>query len=108
MSHEEGTPPLVEIWRAWGDTEAQLIRGLLEANGIDSALRGESTRLTHGFTLDGLAEVKILVNESEAARACELIATAEGMTSCPHCGKPATDNDAACRFCTKPLTGTSP
>jgi hypothetical protein len=101
MSREEGA--LVEVWRAWGDTEAQFVRGLLEANGIESALRGESTRLTHGFTLDGLAEVKILVNESEAARACELIATADGMTACPHCEKPASDKDTACRFCSEPL-----
>ena len=104
MNRDEGSPPLVEIWRAWGDTEAQLIQGLLEANGIDSALRGESTRLTHGFTLDGLAEVKILVNESEAARACELIATAEGMSFHFYLKDQLADNDAACRFCSKPLT----
>jgi hypothetical protein len=108
MNQDDAAPPLVEIWRAWGDFEVQFIRGLLEANGIESAFRGESTRVTHALTLDGLAEVKILVHESDAARACELIAGADGMTACPHCGKPASEKDTACRFCSEPLTGTSP
>ena len=108
MSREDEHAPLVEIWRAWGDFEVQFIRGLLEANGIESAFRGESTRVTHALTLDGLAEVKILVHESQAARACELIAGAEGMTTCPHCDKPASEQDKTCRFCSEPLTGTSP
>ena len=103
MNQEPDAEPLVEVWRAWGDSEAQMVRGLLEANGIESAIRGESTRLTHGFTLDGLAEVKILVNEPDAPQACELISTAEGMTSCPACGKPAAEQDPTCRFCREPL-----
>ena len=42
--------------------------------------------------------------ESEVAPACELIAMAEGMTSCPHCRKPASDKDTTCRFCNETLT----
>jgi hypothetical protein len=103
MTREHDNKPLVEVWRAWGDSEAQMVRGLLEANGIESAIRGESTRLTHGFTLDGLAEVKILVNEPDVPQACELISAAEGMTACPACGKPAAAQDPACRFCQAPL-----
>jgi len=96
---------LVEVWRAWGDAEVQIVRGLLAANGIESAIRGESTRLTHGFTLDGLAEVKILVHEPDAPRACELIASADGMTLCSACGKPAAEQDRVCRFCRAVLAG---
>ena len=103
MDRDDERSPLVEVWRAWGEFEAQFVRGLLEASGIESAFSGESTRLTHPTTLDGLAEVEILVHESEAARACELIAAAEGMTSCPHCRKPASEKDKTCRFCSEPL-----
>jgi hypothetical protein len=107
MSRDDARGDLVEVWRAWGEFEVQFVRGLLEASGIRSAFSGESTRLTHPTTLDGLAEVQILVHESEAARACELIAGAEGMTACPHCGKPASEKDRSCRFCSEPLPETS-
>ena len=37
-------------------------------------LSGESVRLTHAFTVDGLAEVKILVRKDDAERAREVLA----------------------------------
>lgn len=104
-SRNQNDERLVEVWRAWGDAEVQIVRGLLDANGIESAIRGESTRLFYGFTLDGLAEVRILVHEPDAPRASELIASAEGMTLCPKCGKPAAEKDRVCRFCKAGLAG---
>lgn len=68
---------LVEVCRVHGDMNAQMIRAMLEGSGIDSMLSGESTRLTHGFTVDGLAEVRILVREEDAQAAKELIASFE-------------------------------
>jgi hypothetical protein len=65
---------LVEVHTAQGETEAQMIRSMLAGSGIDSMLRGESTRITHGFTVDGLAEVKIVVREEDEERARELLA----------------------------------
>lgn len=65
---------LVEVHKAQGEMEAQMIRGVLEAEGIDAMLSGESVRLTHGITVDGLAEVKILVRDEDEARAREVIA----------------------------------
>lgn len=65
---------LVEVYTAQGETDAQMIRSLLEGDGIESMLSGESVRLTHGFTVDGLAEVKILVRKEDEARAREVIA----------------------------------
>jgi hypothetical protein len=103
-----GSEDLVEVWRAWGDSEVRLVRGLLETEGIESAIRGESTRLTHGFTLDGLAEVRILVYREDAARALELIAEAEGMGSCPECEMPVQRSDRACRFCGAPTGRAEP
>ena len=65
---------LVEVYKAQGETQAQLIRSVLEGDGIESMLSGESVRLTHGITVDGLAEVKILVRKEDEARAREVIA----------------------------------
>jgi len=65
---------LVEVHTAHGETEAQMIRSMLEGSGIDSMLRGETTRITHGFTVDGLAEVKIVVREEDEERAKEVLA----------------------------------
>jgi hypothetical protein len=64
---------LVEVYTAHGETEAQMIRSMLEGSGIDSMLRGETTRITHGFTVDGLAEVKIIVREEDEERAKEVL-----------------------------------
>lgn len=64
---------LIEVWRAHGEVDAQLIRSVLEGDGIDAMLSGESVRLTHAVTIDGLAEVKILVRKEDAERAREVI-----------------------------------
>lgn len=109
LPSERQTPPdlgdLVEVWRAQGETNAQLIRSLLEANGIDSMLAGESVRLTHGFTMDGLALVRILVHPDDAKRACAILASTEGMSPCPECGFPVGDADQACWACGEELRG---
>jgi hypothetical protein len=65
---------LVEVFTAQGEMDAQMIRSVLESDGIESMLSGESVRLTHGITVDGLAVVKILVREEDEARAREVIA----------------------------------
>ena len=95
------TSELVEVWYTQGEMDAQLVRSLLESNGIESMLRGESLRLTHGFTVDGLAEVKILVRAEDAKRACEVIASLDGMTQCRHCGYPVYKTDETCHSCGK-------
>jgi predicted amidophosphoribosyltransferase len=100
---ERDAPPdvgdLVEVWRTQGEVNAQLVRALLDANGIASMLAGESLRLTHGLTVDGLALVRILVRPDDARRACEIIASTEGVGRCPRCGFPVDDRDEACWSC---------
>jgi hypothetical protein len=92
---------LVEVWHTQGEMDAQLIRSLLDSHGIRSMLSGESLRLTHGFTVDGLAEVRILVRDEDAKRACEVIASLEGMSRCVHCGYPVHESDPRCHACGK-------
>ena len=104
---EKQTPEqtdLVEVWHVQGEMDAQLIRSLLESNGIESMFAGESVRLTHGLTVDGLAEVRILVREEDAKRACEIIGSLEGMTQCTSCGYPASKEDTACYSCGSSLS----
>lgn len=88
----------VEVWRTHGEVETQVLRALLESHGIETMLSGEALRITHGFTMDGLAEVRILVRAEDAGRAREIIA-AKGMVGCPACGEPVRTGDAVCRSC---------
>ncbi|MCZ6767351.1 MAG: DUF2007 domain-containing protein [bacterium] len=90
---------LVEVWRAQGEMDGQLARALLEGSGIESMLSGEALRLTHGLTVDGLAEVRILVREEDVTKACEIIATMENVSSCPNCRFPVRVEDARCQNC---------
>jgi len=65
------------VFVASGEVHAQQIRAFLEAAGISSFERGEALRNTHGLTVDGLGAVEILVAESDAAHAREILQSAE-------------------------------
>jgi len=64
------------VFVASGQEEANQIVAFLEASGITSALRGESTTKTHGFTLDGLGRMEVLVRESDQEQARVLLTSA--------------------------------
>ena len=100
---QDGNEALVEVWHSYGEMDSQLIRSLLDSHGIESMFSGESLRLTHGFTVDGLAEVKILVRASDAARARDIIASLDGMKQCPKCSYPVYEDDAVCHACGQSL-----
>jgi hypothetical protein len=65
------------VFVASGEIEAQQVRGFLRAAGIDTVERGESLRHTHGFTLDGVGAVEILVADADVARARDLLDSAD-------------------------------
>jgi predicted amidophosphoribosyltransferase len=92
---------LEKVYLAQGEMDAQMIRSVLEANGVECMLSGESVRLTHGFTVDGLAEVRVLVRETDAARARDVIAASEHVGDCPGCGEPIPADAAVCRQCAR-------
>ncbi len=60
----------VEVYRAQGELEAQVIRAKLEAAGIPAIFQNDALG-TLGFVMDGLGEFRILVAEQDeqAARA---------------------------------------
>ena len=64
---------LVEVYKAAGEAEAQIIKGLLETNGIPCLLKSLAAPSVHVFTVNGMGEVKVMVWESMAEKARGLI-----------------------------------
>ncbi len=64
---------LVPVYRAAGEMEAQVIKGLLESQGIACFLASVAAPSVHVFTVDGMGEVKIMVQSSRVEAAKELI-----------------------------------
>ena len=64
---------LVEVYRATGEIEAQVIKGLLESFGIPCLLRSNAAQSVHMFVVDGMGEVRVMVWESSADEARGLI-----------------------------------
>ena len=60
-----------------GQLQAQQVRSFLEAEGIETILRGETLSKTHGLTLDGLGRVELLVDAADEDRARALLASAD-------------------------------
>ena len=63
----------MEVYRAIGEAEAQIIKGLLESNGIRCLLKSNAAPSVHVFAIDGMGEVKVMVEESMAETARGLI-----------------------------------
>lgn len=68
---------LVEVYRASGEAEAHIIKGLLESEGILCLLRSQAAPSVHAFTVDGMGEVRVMVPESQAERARKLVGESE-------------------------------
>jgi len=49
------------ILRTWNDTEAELIRGLLESYGIPCVVISDITHSVYPLTVDGLGEIRLSV-----------------------------------------------
>ena len=64
---------MVEVYRASGDMQAQVIKGLLESYGIPCLLSSNAARSVHVLTVDGMGEVRVMVWESMAEKARQLI-----------------------------------
>ena len=57
------------IFRTWDDTEAELIRGLLESYGIPCSVISDITHAVVPLTVDGLGEIRLSVPEEAAEEA---------------------------------------
>ena len=65
---------LAEATRVFGPFEADLIKNLLESHGIPCVVRGRTAPFVYPFTVDGLAEFKIMVQEKDLEKAKDLLA----------------------------------
>lgn len=65
--------PPVEVCVAANDLEAQVVKSFLESNGIPVMLQGDAVSKVYGFTIGGMAEVRVFVPDALAAKAIELL-----------------------------------
>ena len=70
---------MVEVYRAAGEAEAQIIKGLLESNGVPCLLKSNAAPSVHAFVFDGMGAVKVVVRESFKDRAKRLIMEKESV-----------------------------
>jgi hypothetical protein len=68
-SKGERSEKLVELAKVQGDFEAQVLKGMLESEGIEVAVRTGVTPIILPFTVDGLGQVRLYVKESDLAAA---------------------------------------
>lgn len=80
MSENDGTnkprddrADLVEAARVNGPFEADLIKSFLEGHGIASIIRGRTAPFVYPFTVDGMAEFKVMVQQEDFEKARGLI-----------------------------------
>jgi len=64
---------LAEAARVFGPFEADLIKNFLGSHGIASIIRGRTAPFVYPFTVDGLAEFKVMVQEKDLEKAKDLL-----------------------------------
>ena len=64
---------MVAVYRAVGEAEARIIKGILESHGITCFLKSNAAPSVHMFAVDGMGEVKVMVWEEVAGKARALI-----------------------------------
>jgi hypothetical protein len=72
----EPAPALVEVCRCRDQSEALVVRALLDGHGIPAVMRGQLVQSVHPFSVGDAGEVTLLVPAAEAERARALLASA--------------------------------
>ena len=68
---------LITIHKAANQIEAELIKGMLESEGIPALLKYESLGQVYGLTVDGLGQVEVQVPSKYAQDAENLLGSTE-------------------------------
>ena len=74
---------LREVARVWEQTEAEIIKGFLESEGIPCFFRGQILHSLYPIFVDGLGEIKIFVLAKDYEAARELLANRENVPDNP-------------------------
>jgi Putative prokaryotic signal transducing protein len=67
---------LVEVRRCRDQSEALVVRALLDGHGIPAVMRGQLVQSVHPFSVGDAGEVTLLVHAVDADRARQLLAGA--------------------------------
>lgn len=68
---------LIQVYSTEGQLEAEMIKGFLEAQGLNVTLSQESIGRTLGLSAGRLGQVKVLVPESQVTSAVDLLEAME-------------------------------
>jgi len=71
---QDGNADLAEAARVFGPFEADLIKSLLESHGVACVVRGRTAPFVYPFTVDGLAEFKVMVQARDLEKSKDLLA----------------------------------
>ena len=69
----EPAPALVEVRRCRDQSEALVVRALLDGHGIPAVMRGQLVQSVHPFSVGNAGEVTLLVAAMDAERARRLL-----------------------------------
>jgi hypothetical protein len=64
---------LIEVCKVAGEATAEILKSKLESSGIPAILKSQGAPSVLAFTLDGLGEYRIMVPQSMAEEAKQLI-----------------------------------
>ncbi|TFG58988.1 MAG: hypothetical protein E4H36_14595, partial [Spirochaetales bacterium] len=64
---------LITVYKAYGQPEAEIIKGRLNVENIPVMLKYESLGNVYGLTIDGLGQVEVLVPSKYAEQAKEIL-----------------------------------
>jgi Putative prokaryotic signal transducing protein len=67
-------PALVEVRRCRDQSEALVVRALLDGHGIPAVMRGQLVQSVHPFSVGDAGEVTLLVHAVDADRARQVLA----------------------------------
>lgn len=81
MAHDkkgaENDSELKEVRKVYGPVEADVIKSFLEGQGITCILRGRMVQSVMPYTVNGLAEIRVLVMEKDFETATLLLDSAK-------------------------------
>lgn len=66
---------LIVVFRTQSDIEARIVRGLLEAHGIESIRRSAVPQSIFPLSVEGLGDIRLAVRDAEAEEALSIIET---------------------------------
>jgi hypothetical protein len=66
-------PQYITVYTSSGQLEAEIIRSLLEAQGLTVRLSQESAGAVYAFTVGPLGEVDVMVSETDVGKAREVL-----------------------------------